>query len=162
MTCNEIKSAIKLPSSHINKSLDLNKTKFIYYSGWLDISLFRRYFFIYKHTLATSTRQLYEIPLTNARSRERSPTPATSYRHAWEPRHSALSTCLSVRPSNFQIGGRRCSAALSVLSSRATAERDSNSEESSLASTSTIEWRRDSNLLSGTHHEQTQQFQVYA
>ena len=53
-------------------------------------------------------------------------------------------------------------AALSGLSSRATAERDSNSEESSLSSTSTLEWRMDSNLLSGTHHEQTQQSQVYA
>ena len=39
--------------------------------------------------------------------------------------------------------------------------RDGRESRKPLSSTSTLEWRRDSNLLSGTRHEQTQQSQVY-
>ena len=54
-----------------------------------------------------------------------SPTLTTSDTHAREPRQSALSTCLPLRPSNYQSEGLRCPAARSVSSvQRATAERE--------------------------------------
>ena len=60
---------------------------------------------------------MFRIPHTHTRSRERPPTPASSYTHAREPRQSALSTFLPLRPSNYQSEGRRRPAALSGLSS---------------------------------------------
>ena len=57
-----------------------------------------------------------------------SPTLAASDTHAREPRQSALSTCLPLRPSNYQSEGLRCPAARSVSwVQRATAERESSS-----------------------------------
>ena len=54
-----------------------------------------------------------------------SPTLATSDTHAREPRQSALSTCLPLRPSNYQSEGLRCPAARSVSTvQRAMAERE--------------------------------------
>ena len=49
--------------------------------------------------------------------KESPPTPASSYTHAREPRLSALSTRLPLRPSNYQSEGRRRPAAQSGLSS---------------------------------------------
>ena len=58
-----------------------------------------------------------------ARRRERPPTPAISYTHTRRPRHSALSTCLPVRPSNYQSRQTAVLVAGLLQFSRATAER---------------------------------------
>ena len=56
-----------------------------------------------------------------------SPTLATSDTYAREPRQSALSTCLPLRPSNYQSEGLRCPAARSVLQFNAWRQRESSS-----------------------------------